>query len=602
MKNPKEKYENRLERYGRLLKKQKRSVNIISNLRLFVAVAAVSSFLFFYLSGNHSTAYMTAGAILLIFMYLVVIHNRAIDFEEYIQGLYKINDISIKRFTDDWKEFEDRGDEFIDENHPFTQDLDIFGRASLFQWINTANTRIGRHALKSALSEPASKITDIKARQDAVGELAGMGWWRQRFAVEGMKVKDKIKDEENLLRWAEDRNALYHNNWLILTVTIMPVITISSLILSYGFHLVPRTAFTILAIVQFGMLYLWVNDRNRALSTVYRYKNEIKLYAKMLRYFEKPRFKSAYLNKLQSGLLNSKGEKASEQIKRLEKIADWISNRENAMFLPINILLLWDYHSMIALEKWKEQSGQNIKKWMETMGEIEALSSLAVIRHDYPHWAVPEFTSMPSVLKAKSLGHPLLGARKVCNDLSIEKPASTLLITGSNMSGKSTYLRTGGINMVLAYAGAPVCASYIKCSIMDIHTCMRVKDNLEKNISSFYAEILRIRDIVNASKGDRQVFFLLDEIFKGTNSHDRHVGAERVIRNLCKNGAVGMASTHDLELGDLEKDSGGQVKNYHFQEYYRDDEIHFDYKLRLGVSTTRNALYLIRMAGIDEGL
>jgi DNA mismatch repair ATPase MutS len=302
---------------------------------------------------------------------------------------------------------------------------------------------------------------------------------------------------------------------------------------------------------------------------------------------------------MQSGLLNSRGEKASEQIKRLEKIADRISNRENAMFFPINVLLLWDYHSMMALERWKIQSGKNIEKLMETIGKAEALCSLAALCCDYPDWVIPEFTASPSVVRAKSLGHPLLGERKVCNDLSIEKPACALLITGSNMSGKSTYLRTAGINLVLAYAGAPVCASYMKCSVMDIHTCMRVNDNLEKNISSFYAEILRIKDIVNASKGSRQVFFLLDEIFKGTNSQDRHAGAESLIKNLCRNGAAGMVSTHDLELGALEGESGGQVKNYHFQEHYMDNEIHFDYKLRPGVSTTRNALYLIRMAGID---
>jgi len=196
------------------------------------------------------------------------------------------------------------------------------------------------------------------------------------------------------------------------------------------------------------------------------------------------------------------------------------------------------------------------------------------------------------------MGHPLLINTCVANSLKFEPPENILLITGSNMSGKSTLLRTVGINLVLAYAGGNVCAKTFKCSIMDIYTCMRVNDDLEKNISSFYAELLRIKMIVNAVEEGQTVFFLLDEIFKGTNSIDRHTGAKALIMKLSKAKVLGLVSTHDLELGDLEKESN-KVKNYHFQESYKDNEIYFDYKLRPGVSTTRNAAFLMKMAGIE---
>jgi len=599
MKSPKEKYEARIEYYRCALEKQNKVVNWISNLRLFEAASALLSFFIFHRWGYHMTAWGTMAAFLLLFIYLVVIHDKAIKIKEYISALYNINNMSKMRLEGQWKDFEDRGDDFKDDRHPYSQDLDIFGNASLFQWINTSYTGTGREALAKALIQPCSDIKEIKLRQGAVDELSKMRWWRQRLAVEGLLAGVRYHDDGELLKWSLENNSIYRNPWVIMGLRIMPVITISSLVLSFGFHLIPNSIFIMLALIQFGMLALGADKRNRALGTAYNYKNQIKLYAKILEHIEKPRFNSPYLVKLQKELLNSDGQRASKQIKKLERIVESISNRNNAMFLPINILLLWDYQGMIALESWREKLGRLVKSWIDIIGEIESLSSLAQIRHDHPDWAMPHFTEEHSVFRAKSIGHPLLSGKRVCNDVALEKPTRALLITGSNMSGKSTLLRTAGINLVLAYAGAPVCAKYMMCSIMSIHTCMRVSDNLGKNISSFYAELLRIRAIVNASRGEKQVFFLLDEIFKGTNSQDRHIGAKTVIKKLCESNALGMVSTHDLELGNLEVESRGQVKNYHFQEYYKNDRIHFDYKLRPGISTTRNAMYLMRMVGIN---
>ena len=332
---------------------------------------------------------------------------------------------------------------------------------------------------------------------------------------------------------------------------------------------------------------------------MYRYHLSIKAYGRILIHFEKTKFHTEYIKELRSKLTNNNGQSAVEQLKKLEVILDRVLNRKNMLFFPINVITLWDYQCMIDLEQWRRASGVFIGDWLEVIGELEALSSLAVIGYDYPKWAIPIIMDEDYIIDSISMGHPLLTNKQIYNDVTLQEPNRILLITGSNMSGKSTFLRTIGINLILAYSGAPACAINMKCSIFSIYTCMRVSDNLEKGISSFYGELLRVKDILNATKKNKQVLFLLDEIFKGTNSYDRHIGAKTLINQLHNSGASGLVSTHDLELGSMELESGGAIKNLHFQEHYKDNKIYFDYKLRPGISTTRNALYLLKMIGIE---
>jgi DNA mismatch repair ATPase MutS len=337
---------------------------------------------------------------------------------------------------------------------------------------------------------------------------------------------------------------------------------------------------------------------SRNLDTVYKYKDTIFIFNSLLMHIEKKKFSSEYLKNLKLKLINKGGITSSFQIKKLANLVNLVSDRKNMYYLPINILTLWDYQCLINLQRFKIASGPYLKTWLEVIGEMEALNSLSIIAYEHRDWTMPKFQTGSPVFKARKLGHPLLGNSRVYNDINIEKSQNVLLITGSNMSGKSTLLRTTGINLVLAYAGAPVCAESFSCSIMDIYTCMRTSDNLEKNISSFYAELLRIKKLVTATKDKAPIFFLLDEIFKGTNSIDRHTGATVLVTKLSTENALGFVSTHDLELGDIEN-TNKKVKNYHLREYYKENKLYFDYKLRPGVSTTRNALYLMKMAGLE---
>ena len=271
--------------------------------------------------------------------------------------------------------------------------------------------------------------------------------------------------------------------------------------------------------------------------------------------------------------------------------------RHSQLYLIINILLLWDYRCLAAIEKWRTDSGVYLEDWIAVLAELEALASLAIISYDHPDWTQPQLYNDQPRLFASQIGHPLLSEDRVSNDIGTMRKGQVYLITGSNMSGKSTLLRTVGINLVLAYAGAPVCAKEFHCSIFNIYTSMRIRDDLRSNISSFYAELLRIKKMIDAAKRGESVFFLLDEIFRGTNSRDRHAGARVLVKQLSDEGAVGFVSTHDVELGNL-ADENNKIKNYHFREEYIEGQLHFDYKLRSGISNTRNAVYLMKMAGI----
>jgi DNA mismatch repair ATPase MutS len=439
----------------------------------------------------------------------------------------------------------------------------------------------------------------IRERQGAIKELSNLIQWRQRFATEARLATAEISNPESLLQWLKSPDAMDKKLWLQILMYILPGMTAILGWRTFVNQALPYRYF--IAAVGLHMIMLKIGNKERAwiFNTVYRYKNDIGVYTGMISWIEKQEFQNPYLSKIRTQMMNERKELPSRQIKKFFQIVEVFSQRYNALFLPINVLTLWDYHSLWRLERWKNESGQYFAQWLNSIGEIEALASLSMIGYDHPHWTRPEILGGEPVLLAQEMGHPLLMQKCTKNDFKVKRPTSVLLITGSNMSGKSTFLRSAGVNLVLAYAGAPVYAKVFQCAIMEIHTCMRVHDDLGQSISSFYAELLRIRKIIEAVKREKPVFFLLDEIFKGTNSHDRHLGAKTLIKQLIKGKTMGFVSTHDLELGELEQETQGAVRNYHFKEYYENGELHFDYRLRPGISTTRNAMYLIKMAGID---
>ncbi|KJS82227.1 MAG: hypothetical protein JM58_15365 [Peptococcaceae bacterium BICA1-8] len=599
MEAPKQKYERREGGYKKLLEKQEKAERLISNLRLAVFIIGIGVGILMYIAHNYILFTAILVAFIGMFIYFVICHGRLKVRMKYTTLLRDINTCSLKRLKGEWNTFVDDGRDFKDDSHNYSGDLDIFGKNSLFQWINTANTFIGRHKLRELFLGVIGNSYDIRERQEAVDELAAMLRWRQRFLAEGMMASAKLQDPENLITWARESNEVFRKPWIISIIRICPVITVILVLTGFLMNIIPWYLPAAALVIQFALLSYKSKERSRMFSISEIYADDMDVYYKMLKLFEKSNFKSPYIKKIKDGIRNKEGLEVFRQADRLSLIINSISDRRNFFYIIFNILTLWDFQNIIALERWKQKSGHFLKDWFDGLGRIEALASLAVIRFENPDWVMPMICDgNETVFQTKGLGHPLLPGKRTHNDVAIDNKAKVLLITGSNMSGKSTLLRTAGINLVLAYAGAPVCARSFQASIMGIYTCMRVSDNLGENISSFYAELSRIKKIVSEAESGKRVFFLLDEIFKGTNSQDRHTGARVLINKLSLTNSIGLVSTHDLELCDLEL-KNDKIVNYHFREYYKDGRIYFDYELRPGPSTTRNALYLMQLAGID---
>ena len=324
-------------------------------------------------------------------------------------------------------------------------------------------------------------------------------------------------------------------------------------------------------------------------------------YSQLIETIEKQQFSAPYLNALKGGLSTDSKKSAAQVLHAISKILNATEIRSNPLgHLIVNTVWLWDIQCVIKADALKKKYGSDFRKWIETIGVFEVLSSLSIVRFENPEWVVPSFKESGVGFSATKIGHPLLHkSARVDNDFSIEQGGSVAIVTGSNMSGKSTFLRSVGLNTVLAYTGAPVCAVSFECPIVNIYSSMRINDDLSSKVSTFYAELLRIKKIVEAVKNDETILFLLDELFRGTNSQDRHDGAVAVLHALSNKKSIGIVSTHDMDLCKLADKNPDRFVNFHFEEYYRDDTVAFDYKLKKGQSTTKNAMFLIKMIGVE---
>lgn len=620
-------YEEFRERYDKCQAeeaKKKKQVNRVSNWRLLIFLAGVAVSVLLFLETKGFYGFLSLVLWLAVFIWLIVRHRKMSAELKKVGCRVIINREYMARMSSGWMGFSDYGQEFVNSANPYTGDLDIFGPKSLFQWISTAKTYYGRITLKDLLEGPDKSIAAIQMRQNAVRELSKKLDFCQELQSEGMLSKGVENNPQRLLEYAEDQTVRFKNKKLQNLFYILP----ASVMLTFTLWLlgssIPLFIPLLLLVTQMIIFAAGYMKNSQIVNTVYGLKKHLGAYVNLLRLIETEGFEDEYLYGLRGKLFtgnelgtgsdakirrpdldkemrgfDAKGEAASTSLRRLEKIANAVDIKySTVLYFILNIFTLWDYHCVFALEEWKGLYGKHTRQWLETVGQVEALSSLAVIGHMYPEWAYPTFSSVGLKFAAKGIGHPLIPKDEcVCNDFEINKGAC--VITGSNMSGKTTLLRTVGINLVLAYAGAPVFAGKLECAVMDIFTSMRVHDDLGSGISTFYAELLRVKMIIDYSKKELPMIYLIDEIFMGTNSLDRTTGTRSVLKNLNKGWIIGLISTHDFELCDLEEEKGADVKNYHFTETYANSEIMFDYKLRPGRSRTRNARHLMRMVGIE---
>ena len=515
----------------------------------------------------------------------------------------KINEMGLLRLKGEWGEFKDCGADFIDHEHSYSWDLDIFGKHSVYQWLCVCHTFSGCLSFARAFSEPGKKIDTIIGKQDAVQELAALLDWRQKFELYGL-LSETGGNPDSFLRWSENRAQTFKSKAVRFFFRSLPYI---SLIIGLTGLIITQTLllFAIMYSVQLAIFGLFYSKTTSVIRLYGKNGSLLLAYSQLIETIEKQGFSAHFLNTLKGVLSTDSKRSASEVLHTISKILNATEIRSNPLgHLIANTVWLWDLQCVIKAEELKKKYGSNFRRWIETIGTFEMLSSLSIARFENPEWIFPSFTESRVDIIAKQMGHPLLHKRvRVNNDFTIEQGGSVVIVTGSNMSGKSTFLRSVGVNTVLAYTGAPVCAVSFVCPIVNIYSSMRINDDLSSKISTFYAELLRIKKIVEAVKNDEQILFLLDELFRGTNSQDRHDGAVAVLHALSNKKSIGIVSTHDMELCKLAERDPDRFVNFHFEEYYRDDTLAFDYKLKNGQSTTKNAMFLLKMIGVrfDNG-
>jgi hypothetical protein len=571
----------------------------ISSLRGLTFIAAVALAAVRIFRPVPPLVWILAAAFAAAFVGLVVMHALLVTRMAALEVRVRLLERGEKRVAGELAALPDRGDRFLQANHAYAGDLDVFGSSSLFQLVCSAETGPGEATLARWLSEPAD-AAEIAARQEAVRELAGTPRFREDLAALGVDTGTKGRDAEPFLAWAEAKGDAPSGLFLNLGRGLV-VITVSLLVAAeaLGWTGLLRASWMIPLVAQLAVLFALRPAIEPILAPAASKEAPFGRWVAMFRLVEAQRFESPRLAALHARMTG-----ASAALARLGTIVGYAEVRHAGIVaLFANVFLLWDVFCAAALARWRDRHGASVRAWIAAMAELEALASLATFSAEHPAYAFPRVDDGDLRFVATELGHPLIPpARRVANDVALPSQGSALLVTGSNMSGKSTLLRAIGLNAVLALAGAPVAARSLEMATSRVRTSMRIKDSLEEGVSHFYAELGRLKAVVDAVNGGERVLFLLDEVLHGTNSRERRIGAKAVVSHVLAQGAIGAVSSHDLGLSDLEEASAGRVKNVHFQELVAEGKMSFDYKLKPGVVTSSNALRLMKLIGIGVEL
>lgn len=585
-------------------------LNSLSYTRLAIFLITGILIMLFAASGWIIPVLGTAITGAVLFVLTLRKYNRIAAGKKQADFLIQINEAELLRISNNLSAFP-TGSEFLDRNHDYAADLDVLGHHSLYQLLNRTTTESGARLLAHWLTAPADRQT-IAARQQALRELAPKLDWRQEFQVSGMQFETTNSDYQLLLKWVEQQPQFMPSRKRLLTISLS-LAAVSSAALAYflyyflfhlrdlsGIHLLPLT---LTLIINSVYLRKFSHAAEDIILSTQRNIGILGAYQSLIETVEKQPFEAEKLKELRD-ILTQAGNPAAAEIGGLKRTLEMFQQKgtrntigKNAFYGMINNLWLIDVHLILKTEDWKSRNHQHIRSWIASVSELEALASIAGFAHANPGNTFPEITGEPYLIDFKKVGHPLLKPQKrVSNDFTMNGRGATTMITGSNMAGKSTFLRTVGVNLVLAFMGAPCCASHARVSLLRIFTSMRTQDNLEESVSSFYAELQRIEQLVTLVGEGEPIFFLLDEMFKGTNSQDRFRGGVSLIRQLSELNAFGMISTHDLDLAKLTKDLA--INNFSFNSVISDGQISFDYRLTPGICTDFNASELMKRSGI----
>jgi len=589
MEDPRAEYVHRGEMRIQAAARQEQHDLRIAVLRLLVIISAASIAWLSLRSGRISPWWLILP--LLAFLSLLILHERVRQARRRLNRAAAYYGRGIARIDDRWAGSGEPGSRFIDKSHVYAEDLDIFGKGSLFELLCTARTQAGEATLASWLTGPAEPDF-VRARQAAVGELRRQLDLREDLAVVGDHGLAGVNPDA-LVAWSTAPPSLNSRSLRVAAAVLACSVVISLvawLVLDKG-----QAVFFLLALTEGILAFSARRNIRRVIEAVERPGQDLGLLAEVLGRLERERFAAARLVELRQAL-EVDGLPPSRQIARLNRLI----NMRRQLFWPLAALLLWDLQTAFAIEAWRRKSGPAVARWLEVVGEMEALCSLSAYAYEHPRDPFPEIELEGPCFAAEALGHPLL-PENICirNNIRLCRDLRVLVVSGSNMSGKSTLLRTIGVNAVLALAGAPVRALQLRISPLAIGASMQRRDSLQEGTSRFYAEIMRLRQLVDLTAGTMPLLFLLDELLHGTNSHDRSIGAEALVKDLARRGAIGLLTTHDLALAHIAEVLAPRAENVHFEDFIENGRLAFDYRLRPGIVRKSNALELMRSVGLQ---
>lgn len=532
---------------------------------------------------------------LAVFIALIVYHERVARRQQLAERGIAYYDRGVTRLDDRWAGTGNPGDRFANPEHIYSGDLDLFGKGSLFELLCVARTAEGEQTLAGWLLAPAP-AAEVQSRQEAVADLRSRVQLREDIALLGEDVRSGVHAAA-LAAWgaAKPIRFLAGARWIALALSAWNLVAFI-LFMSQGV-----SARTLLIGVGVTLLFgvLLRRPTLEVIGSVDTPSSDLQVLALLLARLEKEQFEAPRLRELRAAL-DVAGLPASHRIARLRRWMEFLDSSDHLLVRVIGPALLWRQQAAMAIESWRQQTGPRVGNWIAAVAELEALSSLAALAYERPHWTVPELVDDGPMFEGDVVRHPLMNpSRAVPNDVAIGGNLRLLIISGSNMSGKSTLLRAVGLNTVLAWAGSVVAAQRLKVSLVTVAASMRVVDSLQDGKSRFYAEITRLRQMMDLTLAKRPVLFLLDELLSGTNSHDRRIGAEAVVRTLVERGAIGFVTTHDLALTQIASSINDRAVNVHFEDQLENGQIHFDYKMRSGVVERSNALELMRAVGLE---
>lgn len=587
------KYRDRITHFGEAIRLQTRQINLFSLARLLVLVALICLFAL-GMRDNKLFFYLLSLAMLTLFLSLVSIFNKHKGHRELLKQLKLLNERELACLDHNFHDLPD-GSEFANSSHPWSHDLDLFGQGSLFQYLNRTSTMEGKRQLADFLTTEPADAESIRQRQKIIADLKERIDFRQNFTASGHLVDENPGDLEDISRWLDSRTYISKYRWLYYLA--LGTSLLSLIVIIGGIFDTSRFWFLLyLFVLNMLVLSPFLLRTQKYQGVISKKHNLLKGYAGLLKQMALSSFTHPELQER-----SLKARKGRREVARLSKLLQIFDQRLSMLVgVILNGFFLFDFIMLHLLEQWKKKNRKDILEWIEITGWSDAMISLSGFAWNHPEHVMPKIHEKEEGMEFEGIGHPLIPlSKRVANDLQIQSE-KVVVVTGANMAGKSTFLRSLGVNMVLAYTGCPVCATQFRCGFMGLHSSMRTADSLKDEESYFLAEIKKLQQIVLEMESGKPMLILLDEVLKGTNTTDKKLGSVGLIKKAIKYPVRCFIATHDLSLGELEKEHKGNVINYCFESYIEDMELTFDYSIRKGIATNMNASFLMKKMGIVD--